>query len=292
MPTYLADGRDVITTVRISLAIVIFAYGLARLLAALLEWYLRSRGVRKKVAIDEGLIRFLRRIVLVVVYIIGVLILLDYLNIEISPLIAGLGIGGIAVALALQPTLANFFAGTQIISDRIIKVGDYIELDANTRGYVTDVGWRSTRIRTPYNNMLIIPNSRLADSIITNYYGPDMKMAVLVSCGVSYDSDLSRVRDVALEVTREVINDLDEAVKNFEPWFCYEEFGDSNINFWVWVQAVDRSASFMLRSELIRRLHARFNREGIEINYPMRHLVYNGDRDELPPLLGGPPEER
>ncbi len=284
-PSYLTSWLDVLQNVSIAVAIVIAAYGLGKVIAAILEWYMRSRSVRRKVRVDEGLIRFVRRVVLLLFYVFGVLILMAYFNIDISPLIAGLGIGGLAVALALQPTLANFFAGTQIVSDRVVRVGDYIELNDGTRGYVTDVGWRSTRIRTPYNNMVIIPNSNLAASIITNYYGPTMEIGVIVYCGVSYESDLSHVERVALDVAKEVIADLDEAVKT-EPWFGFWEFGESNINFWLWLQAVDRSASFQVTSELIKRLHVRLRNEGITINYPVRRLVYEENDEQPPPLPG------
>jgi len=285
-PSYLVSWHPVLQDISIGVAIVIAAYGLGKAIAAILEWYMRSRGVRRKAKIDEGLIRFVRRIVLLLFYVLGALFLMTYFHIDLTPIIAGLGIGGLAVALALQPTLANFFAGTQIVSDRVVRVGDYIELNDGTRGYVTDVGWRSTRIRTPYNNMVIIPNSNLAASIITNYYGPTMDIGVIVNCGVSYSSDLTKVQTVALDVAREVVEELDEAVKDFEPWFGFEQFGDSNIDFWVWIQAKDRLASFRLKSELIRRLHARFEQEGITINYPVRRLVY--DEYNPPPLPGGP----
>jgi len=294
-PSYLVGWRGVLGSASIAVLIAFGFFGLARVSAAFLEWSLRSRGVRRKERVDEGLVRFLRRIVLLIIYLLGGLVLLQYLTIDITPLIAGLGLGGLAVALALQPTLSNFFAGTQIVSDRVVCVGDYIELDNGTRGYVVDVGWRSTRIRTTFNNMVIIPNSRMADSIITNYYGPSMELAVIVNCGISYDSDLTHVERVALEVCREVINDLDEAVKTFEPWFGFEDFGDSNINFWLWMQAVDRIASFRVKSELIKRLHARLGQEGITINYPVRRLVYDDVEAHLPPPLRSPrdrPEQR
>ena len=155
-----------------------------------------------------------------------------------------------------------------------MKIGYYIELDEGTRGYVTDVGWRSTRIRTPFNNIVIVPNSRLAESIITNYYGPSMEIAVIVSAGVSYASDLKHVEEVTLSVAREVIEELDGSVKTFEPWFGYEAFGDSNIDFWVWLQAKDRRNSFVVKSELMKRLHSRFRDEGIEINYPVRKITF------------------
>ncbi|MEE9400266.1 MAG: mechanosensitive ion channel family protein [Dehalococcoidales bacterium] len=294
--SYLASWRDGLAKGSVAMAIVIVTYGLARSGSVLLVWYLRNQSVRRKARIDEGLIRFLRRITIIIVYAFGVLVLLDYLNIAITPIVAGLGIGGLAVALALQPTLANFFASTQIVSDRVVRVGDYIELDNGIRGYVTDVGWRSTRIRTPFNNMVIIPNSRLANSVITNYHGPNMELAVIVNAGVSYSSDLAQVEGIARAVATEVIEDLDEAVKKFEPWFGYEEFGESNINFWVWLQAKDRIASFRMRSEIIKRLHARFNQEGITINYPVRHLTFDSSNitwTPLPPGTAGPgsPEE-
>lgn len=279
--SYLAHWHDNLVKASIAVVIALVTYALASGGTELLTWYLRRRRMR------QILIRLIQRFALIIIYIIGLLVLLDYYNISISPLIAGLGIGGLAIALALQPTLANFFAGTQIVSDRVVRVGDYIELDGGSvRGYVTDVGWRSTRIRTPYNNMVIIPNSRLADSVITNYFGPTMEMAVLVSCGVSYNANLPQVENIALEVASEVIQELDEADKTFEPWFAYEEFGDSNINFWIWLQAKDRLASFRIKSEIIKRLKARLDKEGITINYPARLLTFEQPTTP-PPFLSG-----
>jgi small-conductance mechanosensitive channel len=113
-----------------------------------------------------------------------------------------------------------------------------------------------------------------------------MELGVIVNAGVSYNSDLTHVQNTSLAVAQEVIEDLDEAVKTFEPWFGYEEFGESNINFWVWLQANDRIASFRVKSELIKRLKARFDQEGITINYPVRttYLQWsNGTQPQHPP---------
>ena len=134
--------------------------------------------------------------------------------------------------------------------------------------------WRSTRLRTPFNHLVVLPNSRMADSILTNYYGPTMEIGVMVEGGVSYESDLAQVERVALEVAREVVQELPEAQEDFEPWFGFERFGDSNIDFWLWVQAMSRLGSFKVKTELIKRLHQRFIQEGIEINYPVRKLVF------------------
>jgi len=282
--SYLATWRPFLGKVSIALVIALATYGLARTGGVLLTWYLRSRRIRRRARIDDSLINLLRRFMVIIIYIVGILVLLDYLTISITPLIASLGIGGLAIALALQPTLGNFFASTQIVSDRVVRVGDYVEMDNGTiRGYVTDVGWRSTRIRTPFNNIVTIPNSHLADSILTNFYTPDTEMGFTVDCGVSYSSDLAHVESVALKVAKEVVAEFDEAVKKFEPILRYEEFGDSNINFWIWLRATDRMASFRLKSELIKRLKARFDQEGITINYPVRSTYLQWANDAQPP---------
>ncbi|MDD4876327.1 MAG: mechanosensitive ion channel family protein [Dehalococcoidales bacterium] len=274
--SYLAPWYYYLGKTAIVFVIVIVTYGLALSGWLLLGWYMRRNKVR------QSLVRMVQRITIIIVYAAGLLVLLDYLGISISPMIAGLGIGCLAVALALQPTLSNFFAGTQIVLDKMLRVGDYIELDSGERGYVAGVGWRSTRVRTDFNNLMGIPNSRLVDSIITNYYGPDMELVVIVNSGVSYSSDLAQVEDVALAVAREIIEELPEAVKTCEPWFAFEEFGDSNIHFWVWLYATDRVGSFRVKSELIKRLHSRFAQEGIIINYPVRLLTYEDSKDKKP----------
>ena len=107
--------------------------------------------------------------------------ILDDLGFSISPMLAGLGIGGIAVALALQPVLSNVFAAAYVVSDGAIHVGDYIELDSGINGFVTEMGWRTTKVKTPFNNMVIIPNSRLSEEIITNYYSPSTEIGIRVT---------------------------------------------------------------------------------------------------------------
>ncbi|MBI4282697.1 MAG: mechanosensitive ion channel family protein, partial [Chloroflexi bacterium] len=152
--------------------------------------------------------------------------------------------------------------------------GDFIEMEGGVRGYVVEVGWRSTRIRTPFNNLVVMPNSRIADSILTNYSEPSTEMGMMVEAGVSYSSNLAHVREVVLEEASQLIEEMPEADKKTQPRFGYERFGDSNVDFWVWLQSKDRISSFALKTELMIRLHERFAREGIEINYPVRKLVY------------------
>ena len=257
------------------LAVVIaqITYVIYRLLEVLLAWYITQVASKTETKLDDRLIPPIRRILPLVIYSIGILAILTSLGIPVSPIWAGLGISGLAVALAVQPTLANFFAGTYVVTEGELNIGDYIQLEGGPEGYVVEVGWRSTKIRTFYNNLVIIPNSKMADSIVTNYYSPTPAMNVLVYCGVSFDSDLQHVEDVVRDLSQKLVNESSYAIKEVEPFIGFEEFGDSNITFWVFIQATDRIGSFILTSELVKAIHRGLKDAGIEINYPMRKLV-------------------
>ena len=247
-----------------------------------INWYLKVVAPKTTTPLDDKLLPQIRRIVLIILYAVGLLIILDTLGVSISPLLGGLGITGLAVALALQPTLGNFFAGTYVTADGAINIGDFIELNGGPAGNVIEVGWRSTKIRTIYNNLVVIPNSVLADTIVTNYQSPNDAMSVIVGCGVSYDSDLSQVESIALETASSVVYSSSYAA-DFDPIVNFKSFGDSNIDFYIFARAKDRGASFKLTSELIKAIHAEFTKQSIEINYPVRKLIYES-LDHLPEI--------
>ena len=202
----------------------------------MLDWHQANPGKRTNV-IDPRFFPLVRRMAVGVIYAIGFLLVLDVLSINISPLIAGMGLAGLAVALAIQPTLANLFAGTYVMSEGVISTGDYIELEGGVAGYVVEVSWRSTRIRTWGNNLVVIPNARLADTIITNYQEPTPAVNVYLTCGVSYESDLVHVEAISREVMEDLLNTGSHGVKEYGGWFGFESFGDSNVVFWLFLQA-------------------------------------------------------
>ena len=257
-----------------ALGIVLGIFFVVGLLSSGIDWYLANLAVRTNHVVDLRLFPLLRRVGIVVIYGIGALLVLDVLGINISPLIAGLGLGGLAVALALQPTLANLFAGTYVMTEGVISTGDYIELESGMAGYVVEVGWRSTRLRTWSNNLVVVPNARFAETIITNYQEPVPAVNVYLTCGVSYDSDLDLVEKVSFEVMNNLLENDPNAVREYGSWFAFDAFGESNVNFWLFLQSRDRSASFTLQSTLIKDLHRRFREEGIVINYPVRTLQF------------------
>ena len=279
---YFDVARDMETWVQriwsISIVAVI-TYGISRTLQAVLTWYVKELASKTTTTLDDKFIPIVNRILPVLVYTLGLLIILDILTVPISPLLAGLGIGGLGVALALSPSLSSFIAGTYVVTEGQIKENDYIELDNGLAGFVVDVGWRSTRIRSRLNNLVIIPNNKLTDSILTNYSTPSPVLTGIVECGVSYESDLEQVENISIDVTKAIINESELAVKDFEPVVRFSEFGDSNVNFVIIFQAMDRVASFAIKSAIIKNLYARFKQEGIEINYPIRKLVMSPESD-------------
>ena len=271
----LSDTKDLAIKIWKVSVILTATFTVAHVVDRLIDWYLLNIAESTETKIDDTLLPTLRRVLPITIYAAGALVAIDSVGVSISPILAGLGIGGLAVALAVQPTLSNFFAGTYVVTEGELKEGDFIELEGGPSGYVEDVGWRSTKIRSRFNNLVIIPNSRMAESIVTNYFSPTPAMNVIVTCGVSYDANLEDVERFSVEEAEAVINDSDQAIKDVEPFFGFSNFGDSNIDFFVFLQAIDRTGTFTLKSELIKRIHERFNVEGIEINYPVRKIVYS-----------------
>jgi small-conductance mechanosensitive channel len=214
----------------------------------------------------------------IVIFAIGLLVILNGLGVAITPILATLGIGGLAVALALQDTLANLFAGLHIIAAKQIRVGDYVKLQTGEEGYVTDINWRTTRIRMLANNVVLIPNDILAKSVVTNYHLPETAMSVLVSVGVHYGSDLKHVEEVTCEVARGVMQEVKGGVAEFEPFIRYHTFNDSSIDFSVILRAGEMVDQYLIKHEFIKRLHARYEQEGIVIPFPIRALNFEQER--------------
>lgn len=248
------------------LAILVATLFLSRVAVGFLDAYLRRL---KDLVPPSSLLRNLMRLA---IFTIGFLVLLQSLGISITPALTALGVGGLAVALALQGPLANLFSGLHIILSKQIRPGDYVKLETGEEGYVVDISWRNTTIRQLPNNLVIVPNSKLASIIVTNYYMPQQEMSVLVQVGVSYDSDLEKVERVTLEVAREVMREVPGGVPEFEPLLRYHTFADFSINFTVILRAREFVDQYRVRHEFIKRLHRRYQQEGIEIPFPIRTI--------------------
>jgi small-conductance mechanosensitive channel len=238
---------------------------LARVAAGLVSVYHREReGGLPSVSIISNIARL-------AVLLIGLFVILQQLGVSITPLITALGIGGVAVALALQETLSNLISGFAVVASRQIRPGDYVRIEGGEEGYVTDVRWRSTTIRSfPENNMIVVPNSKLASSIVTNYNLPEKLMWLIVPVGVSYKSDLEHVERVTLDVAKELLREIEGGMADLEPRVRYQAFGDFSIDFNVRIPIGEFAQQYVIRHEFIKRLHRRYRDEGIEIPFPIR----------------------
>ncbi|HCU24910.1 MAG TPA: mechanosensitive ion channel protein MscS [Deltaproteobacteria bacterium] len=255
------------------IAVLAFALFVQKLLLAIQRYYvLRNARLRTYAGITGVAVS-------IGVYSVFILIFLDTAGISITPLVASLGVGGVAVALALQDTLSNFFSGLYVIVDQPVRVGDYVRLDGGEEGFVESIGWRSVRIRKLQNNSVVVPNSKLAACIITNFDLPEKELAVLVDVGVDYGSDLEKVERVTIEVAREVMKTVEGGVPDFEPFIRYHTFADSSINFTTILRGKDFVSQYLIKHEFVKKLQARYRREEITIPFPIRTLhIEEGSR--------------
>ncbi|HPG10253.1 MAG TPA: mechanosensitive ion channel family protein [Chitinophagaceae bacterium] len=210
-----------------------------------------------------------------IVYCIGLILILHRFGVAIAPLVTALGVGGIAVALALQPTLSNLFSGLQLIASGKINIGDFVQLENGQKGFVRDITWRNTTIETAQNNVIIVPNSKMADSIIENFFLTDREITFNVLVGVGYESDLEKVEKVSIQVAKEILDKFDGGVKEFEPFVRFYNFGDSSIDLKIFMRVKEYADQFMMTSEFIKALHSRYNQEGINIPFPIRTVYMN-----------------
>lgn len=213
-----------------------------------------------------------RQVVRIAIFAVGLLVLLSTLGISITPVLTTVGIGGLAVALGLQEVLASVFAGVQITLTGNIRIGDFVRLESGEEGYVEDIHWRATRLRTLANNLVLIPNARLAQNVVANYSLPSKDLAVLVSVGVHYESDLEHVERVTIEVARRVMTTVAGGVPAFEPFIRYHTLGASSIDFTVILRALEFTDSFLIKHEFIKTLLRAYATEGIVIPLPIQAI--------------------
>jgi len=215
-------------------------------------------------------IRFVSQVVFAAL---AVMIVLDNLGISLTAVWTTLGVGSVAVALALQDTLSNFFAGVYLRLDNPVRVGDYIRLESGEEGFVLEQGWRSARIRTLPNNVVVVPNAKLASTIVTNYSLPEPQMSLLISVGVSYQSDPEHVEQILVEEATSAAGQVAGLLSDPSPFVRFiPGFGDSSLNFTLICRVATFVDQYLVQHELRKRIFSRFQREGISIPFPQRDV--------------------
>ena len=219
----------------------------------------------------------------VAIYASGALIILDYFNISIAPIMAAMGVGGMAVAFGVRETLENIFSGLQLIISKQLRVNDYIKLSTGDEGRVIDINWRFITVMPPSeSNVVVIPNKVIANAVTTNFSQPRDDIVLVVPIGVSYDSDLEQVERVTVEVARELQIKIDGYAPRYDsegvdknplaPVVRYQQFNDSSIDFNAVLHVQTFTNQYVLKHEFIKAITKRYREEGINIPFPIRTL--------------------
>jgi small-conductance mechanosensitive channel len=250
-----------------ALYIFSFTWVIARIVAGLLQ----IRGKRDDHEFASTSI--LGNIARAIVFCIGLILILQTFGVAIAPLLTALGVGGIAVALALQPTLSNLFSGLQLIASGKINIGDLVRLEGGQMGIIRDITWRNTTIETGQHNIVVVPNSKMADSIIENFYLTDHKISYTIPIRVGYDCDLELVERISSQVAKEILETNAGGVPGFEPFVRFQKFGESAIEFIIVLEVKEYADQFLITSQYIKALHKRYRQEGIKIPFPVRTIL-------------------
>ncbi len=254
---------DIINKILLTLSLLTLFYFIWKLIFLLLSKFLISHDALGGLS---GTIIKISKFILVAI---ALVIVLENLGVSLKAVWTTLGVGSIAIALALQDTLSNLFSGLYILADRPIRKGDYISLDSGEEGFVKQVGWRSTTIDMASDNSVVIPNRKLADAIITNYNMPKDTSWINIPVGVSYNDDPEKVEAIVREETDRIIKEDDALIPHQDYQFRFEPgFGSSSLDFTLRVQLKRYTDRFNIKTKIRKALFKKFKAAGIEIPFP------------------------
>lgn len=217
---------------------------------------------------NEGLLQLTKSALQVILVLVGIIYILGIWGIQIAPILAGIGVAGIAIAFALQSSLGNVFGGISIILDNSVKVGDLVNLSDGTAGIIEKIGIRSTRIKTFDNELIIVPNSKLADSNIKNIAQPEPKSRVVIPFHVAYGSDVEKVKKL---VMKEILS-IKDFVNEPAPLVRFLEFGESALKFKAYFFVSSYEQRFNAIDEINTKIYTVLRKNKIEIPYPKRDI--------------------
>lgn len=266
--------------------IVLIFIPLSNFVGQLLRVFESRIMARSDTALDETALPMVNRFVRVLVIAIGILLAMPTVGLEITPLLAGAGVVGLALSLAAKDTLSNLIAGVLLIMDRPFQVGDRIELwnapnETGTWGDVIEIGIRATKIRNPDNLVVVVPNNEIMQRDIINYTmsGEDIRLRIPFS--VAYEADIERAKLLLIQAALEV-----EGVKpDPKPIVIVRGFGPSEVNLQLRVWILEARNRRRIADEITGIALDGFAREGVEIPYPKRELYIK--QGEAPQLLPG-----
>lgn len=247
----------------------IAAYLLANLVNGLINWYKNDVAPHTGSDLDDVLMPFLSKLVGAIIFVLAGLMALGQFGVEITPLIASLGVAGVAVALASQELLSNLFGAFAILTDRPFKVNDRIQVGDGEVGDVMEIGLRSTRIKTLDSRIIVIPNSDVSKSKVVNYSVPDSIVRFTLPVGISYDSDANK----AIEILQDIAKNTEGVLKEKPPYAFVSDLGNFSVNLKLFVWVDDYRRIWEVPDKIYRQTLKRFAAEGIEIPYPVTTVM-------------------
>lgn len=219
---------------------------------------------------DRNRVVIVRKLATVVVVFVGLLVGLAVVGVDAGPLLAGSAIGGVVLGLALQESLSSVFSGMLMTWDASLRIGDFVRLEDGKEGSIESIGWRNTQLRLLDQTLLIVPNGKMATTIVTNLSRPSPETTVVLDCGVAYGSNLELVEETALEVANQVAVQFGGGEVSKQPALRWRDFGDNSLDFRILVPIASHSDIHQARSELVRKLYGAFEQKGITVPLPQR----------------------
>lgn len=281
--SYTGFMNDYVDRLLIVTLIFIAAYLLANLVNGLLNWYKNDIAPKTSTDLDDMLVPFLKKISGATISVIALLVALEQMKIvEITPLITGMGIAGIAVAFAAKEFLSDFFGAISILADRPYTIGDKVKINNIEAGEVKEIGLRSTRIKTADNRVIIVPNALVSKSRIINYAMPDSIIVFNINVGIAYDADLDRAQHIMTEIAL----GTDGVLKDPPPRVYVTELGKFSVKLLMHVYAASYNTDWPVLDNIYREIVRQFAAEGIEIPYPITsiHVKRDGEAVAIAPL--------
>jgi len=249
------------------LIVVNFTWAISRVVSAVLQDVLTRFTEKKDAKLNEAVSNLILRIVKYIIWALGILVAMNNIGIEIGTLIAGLGIGGMAVALAAQDTIKNLFGGIMLVFDRPFNLGDRIRFNG-IEGFVMHIGLRSLRIQTLNNRMVTIPNSMVVDSAIENV-NSEPSTKITLTLGLTYDTTPEKM-DLAMELLR----NIPKAIPNIEDTtvVSFMQYGDFSLQI-MFAYFIKKSGDYFLtQSEVNMEILRQFNAHGLEFAFPTQTI--------------------
>lgn len=269
-----ADLLGIIENAIYALIIAIITYIVIVIFDILIINWGQNFALKTKSRIDDQIVVLFQRFSRIIISFVGLIFILDVWGIKVGPLLASLGIAGVAVAFALQNTLGNIFGGISLIVDRSVTVDDFIKLDDGTEGIVIDIGLRSTKIRSGDGDLIILPNGKLADSKIYNYHKPLPTTRVVIEFGVNYGSDVENVKKIIMNE----INEIKLALKEPAPQVVFYELGDFALKFkaFFWIGSIEKKLE--AKEAAVTAIYSALSKNKIGIPFPTRTVYLKKDK--------------